>query len=385
MATICNKKPPKVCFAENPVLIQVYSQLKEKKFLKVHLSVKMVLIQEGVQKRTSSTELSVPTTGNSEPVMFNISSLLKAALCQRNVQPLHGVASRYAGGYVSYSFSHWDSYLDADNQVIVSGKTTQHGLFAVPGGYSDIQRLIFREDTELTLGKWKILSNRPDWLIHPVNFPFVLPVLRFSESLSLDPLEVPVMAVSSKGVSSKVASVRGQPNEVENTLLSKEWFALSPGNYTVADKLRVTLVPENPLAVYFEFINRLGALESVVCYAKPKEKYKLQFDRNVRHQGYSFRPSSRFSKHISSEEYIISMTTGPLNRLQSQWFVQEFFHSQSCWMFDNDLQQMVPVVIESESGSVYDFSSPGVIDLDFDVVRSYNGYLTGGNFSSDNG
>ena len=97
-----------------------------------------------------------------------------------------------------------------------------------------------------------------------------------------------------------------------------------------------------------------------------QERYQGQCIRRVREEG------------KIGDELVLGADLKVVTGLRLSVAYGILLHSQSCWMFDNDLQQMVSVVIESESGSVYDFSSPGVIELDFDVVRSYNGYLTGG-------
>lgn len=380
MAVIFVSKPAVFVLAGNPVLLTVCSQLVDKKFLKAHASLSMQLYQDGKRVSSSVTEFSIPTLGNNERVVFNLSSPLLAMLQQRQVEPLRGKDKRQAGGCVVFEYECWDSYVTEDHVTIESVRVKGNKTLAVAGSYSDVQRALGVEDTSLALTDGTVMTNRPDGLLHPCGCPFVLPVLRVSTDASAEPAERFVSVIDSGGREVAKASIAGKANEVEHILLSDKWVDLPAGNYSVGG-IAVTLVPPDAKAVYFEFVNRLGALESFVCYTWSKEKYKFGFDRNLRHHPYTFQPSLRWVKHNTSREYVISMSTGPLNRTQAHWVVQDFFTSEQCWMFDADIERMIPVVIESESGSIYDFTKPQVIDLDFDVVRSWDGAYIKGFFS----
>ena len=381
MSTVCKVKPVKVVFAENPVWVKIASSLTGKRFLEVHVEVTAALVQEGVRVRTSVREFSLPSSGNGEEVTFNVAPMLRALLSMRRVQPLRGGSARQAGGAVRFEFRHWDSYLDEQNQVVSSVKFTVREFWAVSGGYTDVQRALGQEDTGAALAVRRVFSNRPKGLLHPVGWPFVFSQYRFAESELLDPPSVPVAAVSAQGRSFPLGSVAGVANEVEQVRLGGDWTKLEPGNYVIDGVLEVTLVPPSPDAVYFEFVNRLGALESVVCFARVKEEFKLKGERNVRQAEVGFRPSARYVRRWTSQECVLSLSTGAVSRLQAQWFVQDFFCAEQCWMFDPQLDMMVPVVIESEEYTVYDFTKPQVFNLEFEVVRSWNGYHTGGAFS----
>lgn len=360
--------PSQLSLAGNPVLVKAFTSFNGLTFLKICLRLTASLYVNDVRIKESVLDFSIPTSGTTDPVVFDLSSSVQSLFSQ--VEHSSFDVSRASGGYVQASFKLWDEYL-ADDNYIVSSESTQPAsgsLRLIPGSYTDIQRLLLPEDTAQTFSTERIMSNKPDGEIIPTDMALVVPV--FSPSARSASLLVGDASVGSVSLREK------------ETAWGKASFAsVSPGRCSLSvqtdravSTFSLYLVSPHPHATYFEFVNRLGALESIVCYSRKTYSDSITFDRNKLYSPMSFRPAARYAKHVSSEEQSIDMSTGPLSREWSRWFAEEFFRAEDVWMKHPSLDVMVPVVIEPEEDiQLYDESEAQTVDLDFTVVVSWSG------------
>lgn len=376
MVTI-TQHPSDISLAGNPVLLNVYSGLSEKTFLKICAEVNVSIYQRSSLLASFTRTLSIPTSGGNEAVVFDLSDIMQSALSQLGVERCKALADggvpSYTSGYVRYTAKVWDEYLDEHAEVVStkdSASSSTGVKYAIPGAYTDMQRLLRPEDTESFLGSAKILSNKPDFEVVPAGGSMVVPVYsNSSKSLSVR---------LNEGSGSSLGSASLYANEVSWCKVSLP-SSVSGLNSLVFGNISVPpvffyAVPGQPFATCFEFVNRLGAVESVYTYGRRQLKRKLTQERQTVRHNKSFRPNARYVKRTLQEEETIVMSTGPVSREWAKWFVSEFFVAEKTWMYSDDASDMIPVIIEcDEDLSVFNESEAEVLDLQFTVVKCING------------
>ena len=376
MSVTITQHPSAISFAGNPVLLKAYSNLSGKTFLKVCAEVSVGIYQrEAVVRDGIVYHLSIPSEGGSgKPVTFDFSDVLQSALSQMAVERnavLSGNDPSFTGGYVQYSVKVWDEFLNEYSEVTStkdSGYVTSGRKVAIPGAYTDKQRLLLTEDTAAYLGSAHILSNKPDGEAVPLGGKVTVPVF----SSSSRSVSVYANAVGSGNLlgthpvyASEVSWRSFTPKAVGFQSLLWEGLELPP--------FFIHVVPEQPFSRYFEFVNRLGAVESIYTFGRAQRKNQLQQERQVKRHNVSFRPAARFIKRTLQEESLLELTTGPLSREWAKWFAEEFFTAEQVWMYSKEADDMVPVLIEADEAiSVFNESEAEVPDLPFKVTFCIN-------------
>lgn len=353
--------------------MKAFSSLLDQTFLKICVELDAELFRRGVTLRSSKFYLSIPVSKGMEGVWFDFSSCMRSMLGVISEDSFsHEWSSTSA--HVRYRYKVWDEYLDKNNEVVSSiGQATSYSknFYAIPGELTDMQRLLAPQDTASLLGNVKVMSNKPDGEVVPVGGESVLSV--FSRQNGTADILFNGNATSYEAVFYEMES-----SAFRFAFPSRGACSLSfSGVSHRAIKYHAVASPGKPYA-YFEFVNRLGALESVYCYGLRGESSRISAERNALHQGMTYKPSGRFFRRVKSSEETLSLSTGPVSREWAKWFVDDFFRSGHVWMKDSVSGQMVPVLIELEEDTdLYDDSEAQVIDLPFKVVKSYTGYSTG--------
>ena len=379
MVTI-TQHPSETSFAGNPIILKANSNLSEKTFLKICAEVTINVYQRAKMLSTFTRLLSIPTNGGGaekETVVFDLSDLMQSALSQISMERcdiLSGGTPSFTGGYVRYTVKLWDEYLDSYSEVVSTesnGYQSTGVRNAIPGAYTDIQRLKNPEDTDSYLGSAKILSNKPEHEAVPAGGKVV----------------VPVYSNSYKSAGVYLNSVQSSNRLTTHSLYTSE---VSWADITIPESIRglsaliwdgmnvppffVYAVPKQPFATYFEFVNRLGAVESIYTYGRRQHKHNVKQERQIKKYNTSFRPTARYVKRTLQEEEGIVMSTGPVTREWAQWFAREFFTAEKAWMYSEDAADMIPVIIECEEDiSTINESEAEVLDLQFTVVKCING------------
>lgn len=373
------QKPSETSFAGNPVLLKVSSGLKDKTFLKACAKVTLNVYQRGELLSSSVRPLSIPTKGDREEVTFNLSDLLLPVLSQVVVERSKilsvGNSPEISSGYVRYSVQIWDEYLDEYSEVVSTENTASQSTgvcFAIPGAYTDMQRLLRPEDTESYLGALKLLSSKPDFEVVPVGGSIVLSFYSKSDT-KLD------FYLDRTSGTSPFKSANLYENEVAwhkmdvPESVAQGIHSLTVVPQGVAPKLFYAINP-TPFTHYFEFVNRLGVVESIYTFGRATHKRKLVQERQVVKHRTSFRPTARYVKRTLQEEETIALTTGSVTREWARWFMSEFFTAEKVWMYSEEADDMVPVIIECEEDmDVFSESTAEVLDLPFTVVKCING------------
>lgn len=374
MSVTITQHPSSISFAGNPVLLKASSNLSGKTFLKVCAKVTVTLYLGSVKKSESEHPLSIPTEGGSSPVTFDLSDVLSSGLSQNPVErniALAGGAATVTGGYVLYSVKVWDEYLDEYSEIVSTETTasvSSGARIAIPGKYTDMQRLTLSEDTASWLGGAKILSNKPDYEAVPVGGKITIPVFREADGTVSNTLDG--------------TSDYGSHTFYGNSASWKTFVlppAAVPGQHFIGwtgmglRAVYIHVVPQPPFARYFEFVNRLGAVESIYTFGRAKRKASPSQERQVKRHNTSFKPTTRYVKRTLQEEQTWELSTGPVNREWAKWFSAEFFTAEQTWMYSDAAGDMVPVIIESDEDiSIYDESAAEVIDLQFKVTMCIN-------------
>lgn len=387
MAVTVTSKPSSISFAGNPILVKVVTNLSDKTFLKICLRLSAELLRNGVIHSGENVfDFSMPVSKKNTHVTFNLSSAILSMFTQINPTYLYEYNTEdYSTGYVRYSFKVWDEYLDSDNHVVSSENSSavSGGPFnSIPGAYTDLQRIVRPVDTAVLLGHSRILSVKPDTPeegeFAPKNHPLVVPI--YCGSDNRDKIIAYKKGEEQQAIPLGYYNVRSN----ETTWSSISLSGLDPGEYKISftnlpvRPFLVNVIPEQPFATYFQFVNRLGGLESITCYSRRKFLSDIESERNTLYGNTDYHPTARYSKHVKSDVQRIAMSTGPISRMWAEWFMQEFFVAEHCWML-RDYGKMEPVIIEiDDSITLYDEGEAELIDIEFEVVQAYNGYIFGG-------
>ena len=376
MVTI-TQHPSETSFAGNPIILKARSGLSEKTFLKICAEVKTSIYQRASLLSSFTRTLSIPTNGGGETVVFDLSDLMQSALSQismeRNSTLSEGTPS-FTSGYVRYTVEVWDEYLDNYSEVISTKGTASQSTGvrnAIPGAYTDMQRLKNPEDTDSYLGSAKILSNKPEHEAVPAGGKVVVPVYSNSyksAGVYLDSVQSSNRLTTQSLYASEVSWEGITIPESTRGLSALIWEGLNVPPFFIY------AVPKQPFATYFEFVNRMGAVESVYAYGRRQHKHNVQQERQIKKHNTSFRPAARYVKRTLQEEESIVMSTGPVTRKWAQWFAREFFTAEKAWMYNEDAADMIPVIIECEEDiTTINESEAEVLDLQFTVVKCING------------
>ena len=369
--------PSSVSFAGNPVSLMAKSLLSSKTFLKVCAEVTIEVLQKHSTISKHTRQLSVPTNGGGQTVVFNLSDMLRSALSRVSVErnpTLAGGVAVSTGGYVKYSVKLWDEYLD-DYSEIISSKNeavTSGERVAIPGSFTELLRLSAPEDTATYLGDVCKLSSKPDFEIVPLG----------------GKITVPIYSSANRSLGSFLDSTSaGSPFDTHSLYANEtSWHT-----YTIPDKAGEGVhslvwdrsdvppvffyaVPQHPFVSYFEFVNRFGAVESIYTYGRRSLKSTVKQERQAVRRDMSFRPTSGYIKRTLQEEQTLTLSTGPVSREWAKWFTSEFFCADKAWMYSQEAGTMVPVIIEGvDETVVYNESEAQVLDLPFSVTLCING------------
>lgn len=381
MSVTISQHPSAISFAGNPVLLMASSNLSGKTFLKVcaEVTIKVQRSSSPSYSETLTRRLSIPTNGDNQKVTFDLSDLLLSALSQIRIERSEAMAGNdviaTSGGNVKYTVKLWDEYLDEYSEVMStehSGSVTSEEKIAIPGAYAEMERLLEAEDTASVLGSAKILSHKPDFEAVPVGGKLVVPT--FSDASG--GFSVCVDKVSQADWQD---TYNVYANEVSWKRL-KMTDKVAPGLHSllwVGEKVPpffFHIIPNQPFATYFEFVNRYGAVESIYTYGRRQFKPTVKQERQVRNWNRTFRPDARYVKRTLQEESRFTMSTGPVSREWAEWFVSEFFVAETAWMYSEKAGDMIPVVIECEDDlEVFNESEAEVLDLQFTVTLCVNG------------
>lgn len=374
MSVTITQHPSAVSFAGNPVLLKAYSDLSEKTFLKICARVEAKLFLRSVQQGESVYLLSIPTEGSYKSVTFDLSDILSSGLSQNPMERnavLAGGTATYTGGYVEYSVKVWDEYLDEYSEIISTESTasvSSSSRIAIPGKYTGMQRLTLPEDTDTWLGSARILSNKPDFEAVPVGGKITVPVYAREADEIRNTLDGTVsMGSHTMYGNSCHWKTFVLPDSVGEGEHSIEWTGLDVPPFFLF------VVPQQPFARYFEFVNRFGAVESVYTYGRLVRKSSLNQERQVKRHDTSFKPTARYIKVTLQEEQTLELSTGPVSREWAKWFANEFLTAEQAWMYSDAAGDMVPVLVESDEDiSVYDESKAEVLDIPFKVTMCIN-------------
>lgn len=377
MSATIQQSPGIVSLAGNPVLMKAYTNLSNKTFLKICVRLEVILFQgDYIYTQSGVFDLSCPTAGGGEAVWFDFSSCIRSVLS--HIKPIDFDSAvkvrKTSMGYARYTFKVWDEYLDDNNEVNsslsqASSDNTNH--FAISGSLSDLQRYSLPEDLSGVLGDFKVMSNKPHGETVPVNERIIIPAFDMSgvtRDIMLDGNQkIGVFDLYAKQTVCKGISL-------PSTGIHEVSFSGFAG-----EQCSFHVINPHLLSVsYFEFINKLGALESIYCYGKRSESVSMESERNILYQGMTYKPSASYAKRNKKSEQVISLSTGPVSREWAKWFAGEFFQAGHVWMKELQTGNMVPVVVEPDGDvPLYKEGEAEVIDLAFHVTSSFDGYGTG--------
>ena len=370
MAITITKQPGKISLAGNPILVSASSNLfVDKLFRKACIDVGVkVHIEGGTALETYTFPLSQPIVDGT--VIFDISSCLRSVLSSIDIYRL---GHEYAMPSVSYSFKVWDEYMDEDGNLVSTKDTAKKidGFFAIPGSYTEVQRTKLSDNISKTFGQSCIMSNKPLSLEpYPVGIAPIIPI--YSDSSEDAHVYVDGAQMQS------IAIQRIKSKRVVSGYVNDSLFPISVGVHTVrigdANPVERSycVIPSQASQVCFDFVNRLGGIENVVCYSRVGRKDLLSMAKYVRYQGKAFRPEGGAFNRMLSRESVCTMSTGPLTREWAEWFMQDFFTSGRWWMkFEGEY---IPVCVSlSDNTVLYTGDKAELIDIPFEVSFAMEG------------
>lgn len=354
------QQPSTISFANNPIIVSVKPSLTGYSFHRIVLEV----TTQGMGSPSTSHLFKLSLSANgTEELVFDVSMCIQAMMENYTINRTNGIGtvSTFAP-YVKYSYKAYEQYTDEYGALINYGTVeSTASRYALPGGYTAKERLSKSADIASQIQPFALLSSKPSVETVPASARITIPfVSTIGQTVSFN---------DSEKVLAEPTAVAYRPEWVEVTLSDGETqIAVSPE--TAGDGVeKVFRVSTNPMATRFEFVNHLGVVESIYVFGREEVVHNLESERLELRPKESFKPSARFLKRNINKEEQIVLSTGPLSKEWAEWFVRDFFTATQVWMYDAELNDMVPVIITVDS-SITTFSqqNPQLTDIPFTVT-----------------
>lgn len=342
MATFTTQ-PPHIAFAANPLIIGVAPSLAGYTLHRIVLELTATGMDTPAVSK--SFKLSLPVADPATSLTFDIHLLVGAMLEQytTNRSPQMGALSAYAP-YVRYSYKAYDQYTDEYGALINAAETEESAYhYAIPGGMSAHERLTAPADTATYIRNFRLLSSKPSGETIPTGGTLILPFVSPS-----------AQTISVEDSDNTLATVTTEP-------CRPEWTTVTPS----AGQQFVKVVPQtgvavtkyfrttkNPFALQFEFVNRWGTVENIYTYGRKETSATLESERQELRQKPTFRPTTKYVRHILNADNKIATSTGPLTKEWAQWFADEFFTATQVWMHDPTDHTVRPVIVEPDESII---------------------------------
>lgn len=377
--------PETISFAKNPIVVSFKSE-SDLTFQKAVCESTLRLKKANGEFTILRTEkYSIPLNHNStKKVLFDLSGLAQIAVPAYDKSPQDYPDGIFRQETIVLSAKVYEEYLiDASTPGYIPPLTDsfpydtnyKEYIYAIPGGLTDYERLSLKNDITSLIGNLKILSRKPDGeLVHPDGF-YLIPAI----SNTTDTINSVILIENGNkfgGLDMKFDLYRCFVYKQSIREMRKIYPLAQSFRVSIGNKLGPqTYIGKKGIKPYhFIFSNGFGLMESITCYAHEKKTVESSTTESVYILERNFKNvvSSFTKKGDNQESFLIS--TGIINMEWQEWFITEFFKTDECYMYIDDVWVPVSIIVDDKI-TAYDFSKPEPISLDFTVKPKFTGSL----------
>lgn len=136
----------------------------------------------------------------------------------------------------------------------------------------------------------------------------------------------------------------------------------------------VYVIPPSRNRIQFQFVNKLGVVESISAEMRESLSYETTSETDTVSVAGSFRPNRRILSRKGAKQQVYAMSSGVVNQDWADWWVNEFLDCEKGSWVKFDGIWIPCEVIPEDTISVYDKSTNGLCQINFNVRLA----LTGG-------
>ncbi len=322
----------------SPIMVSVTSELAGSKatFHRVKLIVKAALSTDSVWE---TYECSAPVS-DEEVVGIDISSALRS-VASKYVYEVQTENRVYP--YLLYSMKAYDEYMiEGILYEKVGERDYGSTLYALMGQFTDIERYLAGTSKGISLFSRKPQQGEicatSETLVYPT--PFAAPAV--------------------------VGTVLASGPEAKCYPLSNKSGVQIFGGHSVY------VVPDNGNRIQFQFVNKLGVVESISAETYESGRYEGNSEIDTVTAPGSFKPSRRLLSRRYSKQLVFSLSSGAVTLDWADWWINEFLDCSLAWVKLDDhwipCQPMVEDAVE-----MYDKSGNEMCKVLFEVKLSLAG------------
>lgn len=335
----------------NPIVYEVTAEnLKgDIAFHRVRIAVKAAMICDSSDTNKSDTDYKEIVLSDNvkegETIKIDISSAL------RSVADRYEYTATPPNSYpiIKFSIRAWDEYMQ--NGVLFKNiaETTNNGGTAIMGAFSDLERLRYGENAQVTF-----LSRKPTGKL----------------LLEIEKDELSIRNLKRKKDSYPEIVVEGDtiiyptlPNgktigDISKGAISNSYVAIidkenPQGLRTLNNRnIYVKVKDKNEERYQFRFVNGFGVIETLSCLSLRNAQMTIEKEKFIMARQETFGSFSRgiYQKKNDFEKW--KMASGPLDEYWQSWFLHEFLMSESVWILVNEKWLPCHIVPEETTQSI---------------------------------
>ena len=320
-----------------------------------------------------STPVETKPSGASyatQPALFDISSALQAVADKYEYEATP--PTRYP--YIKFRVEAWDEWMVDGNisteqgkvywpgdPVTVSGVVRDFFSYAFMGSFTDLERMQAGVDQggveylNITYLSRKPITS-PEVIYQSESDPYIYPA-PFNRGLESDHLD-----------SDTGEFVSGTPTDGP---ASNTFAPVVLGPHTVnGHPVYVIEWPEN--AYILRFINGMGCMESLHVESLVKREVPITTDKHTVAKQETLKKFSRSIVRKSNDRETWYLTSGPLDREWTSWYIHEFLMSEQIWLQLGTL--WIPChVVPEETTVLEDLTKAQPYEVQFKLEMDING------------
>lgn len=277
---------------------------------------------------------------NNQPIHMDISSILRSA-ASKYVYEYQTADRTYP--YLIYTLKAYDEYM-IDGILYEKEGEMDYGarLYAFMGKFTEVERYLSNQTKEV-----RCFSRKPssgEVCVSDELFLYPTPLV---QPLSMG-------AILSAGPVVKARSLSG--------LSGMQTF----------DGHSVYVIPPSANRIQFQFVNKLGIVESISAETREALSYETTTETDVVSVPGSFRPNRRILSRKGNKQQIYAMSSGIVNLDWADWWINEFLDCSQAWIKLNG--NWFPCEVQPEDSiSVYDKANNSMCEILFQVKLSLSG------------
>lgn len=323
----------------SPIIVAVKSETASSKatFHRVKLLVNVAL---STDYKYEKYLISTPA-GDDEIIFIDISTVLISVASKFTYECL--TADR-TYPYIIYTLTAYDEYMiDGILYEKVGERIYGDTLYALMGEFTDVERYLAK--TSKTIQHF---SRKPS-----------IGEVCATDELLLYPLPLDNPA----GVGTVISA---GPTVKVNPLSTLSGLQTFYGH-------SVYVIPSSKARIQFQFVNKLGVVESISAENRESLSYETSIETDVVSAPGGFRPNRRILSRRGPKQQVYEFSSGPVDLDWADWWVNEFLDCKKGTWIKLDKNWLPCEVVSDDTIAVYDKTSSEICSVNFSVRLALSG------------